>query len=71
MRDVIAAHSRAVVPTKLDRQGAAHGPDLMVLSYFPRFAALAARAAQSAGNARSIPMPAPRQPSLDTGTKRA
>ena len=33
MRDVIAAHSRAVVPTKLDRQGAAHGPDLMVLSY--------------------------------------
>jgi hypothetical protein len=33
LRDVIAAHSRAVVPTKLDRQGAPHGSDLMVLSY--------------------------------------
>ena len=33
MRDVIAPHSRAVVPTKLNRQGAPHGPDLMVLSY--------------------------------------
>jgi hypothetical protein len=33
LRDVIAAHTRAVVPTKLDRHGAPHGPDLMVLSY--------------------------------------
>jgi hypothetical protein len=33
LRDVIAAHSLAAVPTKLDREGAAHGPDLMVLSY--------------------------------------
>jgi hypothetical protein len=33
LRDVIAAHSRTIVPTKLDRQGTPHGPDLMVLSY--------------------------------------
>ena len=33
MHDVIAAHRRTIVPTKLDRQGAPHGPDLMVLSY--------------------------------------
>jgi hypothetical protein len=33
LRDVIAAHTRAVVPTKLDREGAPQRPDLMVLSY--------------------------------------
>jgi hypothetical protein len=148
LRDVIAAHTRAGVPTKLDRHGAPHGPDLMVLSYLrglpreretntetadatdepatrrtalaetrwahsgrcfsaakatiagatlpwselkveatrqrcssadfrdrsgcrvpgppPPPTALAARAADPAGDARSIPMPAPRQPNLET-----